>query len=87
MAPYGRELSRASETEGECVDSIIRVLPETEIPSVLVLCPAPGYSPMAKIPTLCAIKSRHSRVYHPQLVAVYHQCEALYIIKPQEDAR
>ena len=27
------------------------------------------------------------RVYHPQLVAVYHQCEALYIIKPQVDAR
>ena len=24
------------------------------------------------------------RVYHPQLVAVYHQCGALYIIKPQE---
>ena len=23
------------------------------------------------------------RVYHPQLVAVYHQCIALYIIKPQ----
>ena len=34
-----------------------------------------------------ASKSRHRRVYHPQLVAVYHQCEALYIIKPQEDAR
>ena len=32
-------------------------------------------------------KSRRSLVYHPQLVAVYHQCEALYIIKPQEDAR
>ena len=27
------------------------------------------------------------RVYHPQLVAVYHQCEALYIIKPQGHAR
>ena len=27
------------------------------------------------------------RVYHPQLVAVYHQCVALYIIKPREDAR
>ena len=27
------------------------------------------------------------RVYHPQLVAVYHQHEVLYIIKPQEDAR
>jgi len=25
-----------------------------------------------------------SLVYHPQLVAVYHQCVALYIIKPQE---
>ena len=24
-----------------------------------------------------------SRVYHPQLVAVYHQSEGLYIIKPQ----
>ena len=27
------------------------------------------------------------RVYHPQLVAVYHQNEVLYIIKPQENAR
>ena len=27
------------------------------------------------------------RVYHPQLVAVYHQHEVLYIIKPQENAR
>ena len=33
-----------------------------------------------------ANKSRRSLVYHPQLVAVYNQCEALYIIKPQEDA-
>ena len=32
-------------------------------------------------------KSRQSRVYHPQLVAVYHQHEVLYIIKPQIDAR
>ena len=32
-------------------------------------------------------KSRRSLVYHPQLVAVYHQCEALYIIKPQENTR
>ena len=30
-----------------------------------------------------ASQSRQRRVYHPQLVAVYHQCEALYIIKPQ----
>ena len=30
------------------------------------------------------INHGESRVYHPQLVAVYHQCEALYIIKPQE---
>ena len=30
--------------------------------------------------------SRRSRVYHPQLVAVYHQHEVLYIIKPQVDA-
>ena len=29
-------------------------------------------------------KSRRSLVYHPQLVAVFHRCEALYIIKPQE---
>ena len=29
-------------------------------------------------------KSRHSLVYHPQLVAVYHQNGVLYIIKPQE---
>ena len=28
-------------------------------------------------------KSRRSLVYHPQPVAVYHQCEALHIIKPQ----
>ena len=28
-------------------------------------------------------KSRHSLVYHPQLVAVYHQHEVLYLIKPQ----
>ena len=28
-------------------------------------------------------KSRRSLVYHPQLVAVYHQCEALHLIKPQ----
>ena len=34
-----------------------------------------------------ANKSRCSLVYHPQLVAVYHQNEVLYIIKPQEDAR
>ena len=27
-----------------------------------------------------ANKSRRSLVYHPQLVAVYHQCGALYII-------
>ena len=27
------------------------------------------------------------RVYHPQLVAVYHQHEVLYIIKPQGNAR
>ena len=26
-------------------------------------------------------------VYHPQLVAVYHQCEALYLIKPKGDTR
>jgi len=32
-------------------------------------------------------KSRRRRVYHPQLVAVYHQHEVLYIIKPQENAR
>ena len=29
-------------------------------------------------------KSRRSLVYHPQLVAVYHQHGVLYIIKPQE---
>ena len=34
-----------------------------------------------------ASQSCRRRVYHPQLVAVYHQCEALYIIKPQVDAR
>ena len=34
-----------------------------------------------------ASQSRRRRVYHPQLVAVYHQHEVLYIIKPQEDAR
>ena len=33
------------------------------------------------------IKSRRSLVYHPQLVAVYHQRVMLYIIKPQKDAR
>ena len=33
------------------------------------------------------IKSRRSLVYHPQLVAVYHQTEGLDIIKPQEDTR
>ena len=27
-----------------------------------------------------------SLVYHPQLVAVYHQHEVLYLIKPQEYA-
>ena len=32
-------------------------------------------------------KSRQRRVYHPQLVAVYHQHEVLYIIKPQVYAR
>ncbi|MBQ7407184.1 MAG: hypothetical protein IJW11_05440, partial [Clostridia bacterium] len=36
---------------------------------------------------LSRTKSRRRRAYHPQLVAVYHQCEALYIIKPQENAR
>jgi len=30
-----------------------------------------------------ASQSRRRRVYHPQLVAVYHQHEVLYIIKPQ----
>ena len=25
-----------------------------------------------------------SLVYYPQLVAVYHQCKALYLIKPQK---
>ena len=34
-----------------------------------------------------ASPSRRRRVYHPQPVAVYHQCEALYIIKPQVYAR
>ena len=34
--------------------------------------------------SVCASPSRRRRVYHPQLVAVYHQCEALYIIKPQK---
>ena len=33
-----------------------------------------------------ANKSRRSLVYHPQPVAVYHQHEVLYLIKPQEDA-
>ena len=32
---------------------------------------------------LFASQSRQRRVYHPQLVAVYHQCKALYTIKPQ----
>ena len=44
---------------------------------------------------IIASPSRRRRVYHqgvslvyqPQLVAVYHQCEALYIIKPQENTR
>ncbi|MBQ4582735.1 MAG: hypothetical protein IJB04_05810 [Oscillospiraceae bacterium] len=30
------------------------------------------------------INHGESRVYHPQLVAVYHQPVWLYIIKPQE---
>ena len=30
-------------------------------------------------------KSRRSLVYHPQLVAVYHQHEVLHLIKPQEE--
>ena len=34
-----------------------------------------------------ANQSRRSLVYHPQLVAVYHQTEGLDIIKPQVDAR
>ena len=34
-----------------------------------------------------ASQSRRRRVYHPQLVAVYHQTEGLDIIKPQGDAR
>ncbi|MBO5930886.1 MAG: hypothetical protein J6Q70_01465 [Clostridia bacterium] len=32
-------------------------------------------------------KSRRSLVSHPHLVAVYHQHEVLYLIKPQVDAR
>ena len=28
--------------------------------------------------SILAFQSRRSRVYHPQLVAVYYQCEALY---------
>jgi len=32
---------------------------------------------------ILASQSRQRRVYHPQLVAVYHQHEVLYIIKPQ----
>ena len=35
----------------------------------------------------CEANHAARRVYHPQLVAVYHQCEALYLIKPQENAR
>ena len=31
----------------------------------------------------CEANHAVRRVYHLQLVAVYHQCEALYIIKPQ----
>ena len=37
--------------------------------------------------TLSHINQGASLVYHPQLVAVYHQTEDLDIIKPQEDAR
>ena len=33
-----------------------------------------------------ANKSRRSLVYHPRLVAVYHQPEVLYLSKPQEYA-
>ena len=29
-------------------------------------------------------KTMQSIVYHQRLAVVYHQCEALYIIKPQE---
>ena len=39
------------------------------------------------IPLMSYITSRQRRVYHPQLVVVYHQCGALYIIKPQVDTR
>ena len=35
----------------------------------------------------CEANHAVRRVYNPQLVAVYHQCEALYLIKPQGDAR
>ena len=35
----------------------------------------------------CVINQRLAVVYHPQLVAVYHQCGALYIIKPQGNTR
>jgi hypothetical protein len=44
------------------------------------------YTPLVSILYHAFInKSRRSLVYHPQLVAVYHQCEVLYIIKPQGD--
>ena len=49
-----------------------------------------GRSAGRRADVLChgfANKSRRSLVYHPQLVAVYHQHEVLYIIKPQENAR
>jgi len=37
--------------------------------------------------TLSEINQGVSLVYHPQLVAVYHQCGVLYIIKPQGNTR
>ena len=41
------------------------------------------YHDFVNISSGFASKSRRRRVYHPQLVAVYHQCEALYIIRPK----
>ena len=41
------------------------------------------FSAFLRMNSNSCINYGESRVYHPQLVAVYHQCEALYIIKPQ----
>ena len=54
---------------------------------IITAFPFSLYHKIARSARGCEANHAVRRVYHPQLVAVYHQCEALYLIKPQVDAR